>query len=591
MTRSEERAAALRAAGADGRRRRRLRCRCAASGRWPRAARGRRQRADRHPPRAQPAQVRASRWRASSGSAPRATRTSSKLPSAAGARRLVAQSIAFVYAPAAATPRRSPRRGRAALARRPGALRDDPPRDGRRRAGRRSTPASRRSCSATAGSTGPGRRTRPTARRRELIRKRRYPVVGNGAGVSSFIHVDDAADATVAAVASAATGVLNVVDDEPAAAATSGCRPPPRTIGAPQAAGGRRRSSRALAAGSFAVAFSDAAARRRRTRGPRRRSAGPRPTRRGAAHWGRERALRPLPHRHRSTSATSAPRCWPGCSPARPARASSCASRTSTRGRVRPGLAEEQLADLAAIGLDWDPPVDDRSPSASDAYADAIARLDADGAALPVLLHAPRDPRGGLGAARPAARGRLPRHVPRADGGASAPSASARGRPPALRLRAGGERVGFTTGCSGPSRASSTTSSCAATTARPPTTSPSSSTTPRRASRRSSAAPTSPRTTPRQILLARRARPARARLRARPARPRPRRRAAGQAPRRGHARRPRSRAARRPAQVRGELARECGTGRAGTRIRPWTTCSRASTRPRCPASRPSSTLA
>jgi 2-alkyl-3-oxoalkanoate reductase len=49
------------------------------------------------------------------------------------------------------------------------------------------------------------------------IRRRRLPIVGKGTGVFSFIHVDDAADATVAAVERGATGVYNVTDDEPAA--------------------------------------------------------------------------------------------------------------------------------------------------------------------------------------------------------------------------------------------------------------------------------------------------------------------------------------------------------------------------------------
>ena len=49
------------------------------------------------------------------------------------------------------------------------------------------------------------------------VRKRRFPVVGSGSGLFSFIHVDDAADATVAAVERGAPGVYNVVDDEPAA--------------------------------------------------------------------------------------------------------------------------------------------------------------------------------------------------------------------------------------------------------------------------------------------------------------------------------------------------------------------------------------
>jgi nucleoside-diphosphate-sugar epimerase len=49
------------------------------------------------------------------------------------------------------------------------------------------------------------------------VRKRRFPVIGSGAGLFSWIHVDDAADATVTAVERGAPGVYNVVDDEPAA--------------------------------------------------------------------------------------------------------------------------------------------------------------------------------------------------------------------------------------------------------------------------------------------------------------------------------------------------------------------------------------
>jgi nucleoside-diphosphate-sugar epimerase len=51
----------------------------------------------------------------------------------------------------------------------------------------------------------------------EDVRRRRMPVVGRGSGVFSFVHVDDAADATVAAVERGAPGIYNVVDDEPAA--------------------------------------------------------------------------------------------------------------------------------------------------------------------------------------------------------------------------------------------------------------------------------------------------------------------------------------------------------------------------------------
>jgi len=50
----------------------------------------------------------------------------------------------------------------------------------------------------------------------ELVRKRRLPIVGGGAGVWSWIHLDDAAAATVAALERGAPGVYNVTDDEPA---------------------------------------------------------------------------------------------------------------------------------------------------------------------------------------------------------------------------------------------------------------------------------------------------------------------------------------------------------------------------------------
>jgi nucleoside-diphosphate-sugar epimerase len=46
--------------------------------------------------------------------------------------------------------------------------------------------------------------------------RRRFPIVGDGSGVFSFIHVDDAAAATIAALEDGAPGVYNVVDDDPA---------------------------------------------------------------------------------------------------------------------------------------------------------------------------------------------------------------------------------------------------------------------------------------------------------------------------------------------------------------------------------------
>jgi nucleoside-diphosphate-sugar epimerase len=101
---------------------------------------------------------------------------------------------------------------------------------------------------------GPGTQYAADGATTAMIRARRYPVVGGGEGVSSFIHVDDAADATLAAIGSSAAGILNIVDDEPAplaewlpeVAERLGAKPPLR---APALAA-------RVAAGSFAVAFS-----------------------------------------------------------------------------------------------------------------------------------------------------------------------------------------------------------------------------------------------------------------------------------------------------------------------------------------------
>jgi 2-alkyl-3-oxoalkanoate reductase len=49
-----------------------------------------------------------------------------------------------------------------------------------------------------------------------LVRKRRLPIIGDGGGVWSFVHVDDVAAATLAAVERGAPGIYNVADDEPA---------------------------------------------------------------------------------------------------------------------------------------------------------------------------------------------------------------------------------------------------------------------------------------------------------------------------------------------------------------------------------------
>jgi nucleoside-diphosphate-sugar epimerase len=52
----------------------------------------------------------------------------------------------------------------------------------------------------------------------ELVRKRQFPLVGSGSGYASWVHLDDAASATVLAVEQKARGVFNMVDDEPAPA-------------------------------------------------------------------------------------------------------------------------------------------------------------------------------------------------------------------------------------------------------------------------------------------------------------------------------------------------------------------------------------
>ncbi len=63
---------------------------------------------------------------------------------------------------------------------------------------------------------GPGTSIAPGGQSSELVRRRKFPLVGDGGGVWSFIHVADAAEATVAAVEHGSRGVYNVVDDDPA---------------------------------------------------------------------------------------------------------------------------------------------------------------------------------------------------------------------------------------------------------------------------------------------------------------------------------------------------------------------------------------
>jgi 2-alkyl-3-oxoalkanoate reductase len=83
---------------------------------------------------------------------------------------------------------------------------------------------------------GPGTGFAPDGEIIQLVRRRRMPVVGGGRGVWSFIHIDDAARATLAALDHGAPGLYNVVDDEPAPvaewlpylASAIGARPPLR---------------------------------------------------------------------------------------------------------------------------------------------------------------------------------------------------------------------------------------------------------------------------------------------------------------------------------------------------------------------------
>lgn len=66
---------------------------------------------------------------------------------------------------------------------------------------------------------GPGTWYAPDGHFAKEVRRRRFPVVGDGQGVFSFVHVADAATATRLAIESEVTGAFNIVDDEPAAQA------------------------------------------------------------------------------------------------------------------------------------------------------------------------------------------------------------------------------------------------------------------------------------------------------------------------------------------------------------------------------------
>ncbi|MFI4984846.1 MAG: NAD-dependent epimerase/dehydratase family protein [Solirubrobacterales bacterium] len=130
---------------------------------------------------------------------------------AAGAGRIVAQSIAFAYAPGP-----------------PGTLHgeQDPLFLRAPKPFRRSAEALSDLDDAVLGAGGvvlrygyfygPGSAISPGGSIVEDVTRRRLPVIGGGGGVWSFIHVDDAARATVAALARGGSGAYNVVDDDPA---------------------------------------------------------------------------------------------------------------------------------------------------------------------------------------------------------------------------------------------------------------------------------------------------------------------------------------------------------------------------------------
>jgi glutamyl-tRNA synthetase len=111
------------------------------------------------------------------------------------------------------------------------------------------------------------------------------------------------------------------------------------------------------------------------------------------------------------------------------------------RSRVRPGIEEAQLADLRAIGLDWDGPVV-RQSERMGLYEEAVARLDHEGLLYPCYCTR-KEIRAAVSA---------PHGIPAADRypgtcreltGAERAEKETAGRPPALRVRAEGARVAF----------------------------------------------------------------------------------------------------------------------------------------------------
>jgi nucleoside-diphosphate-sugar epimerase len=131
---------------------------------------------------------------------------------AAGAQRIVAQSVAFAYAPSGGWVKEEEA---------PLALDSPPPMD----VAIGAVADLERQVLEAEGIVlrygffyGPGTALASDGFYAELARKRRFPVIGSGEGRWSFIHVDDAAAATVAALERGRSGVYNIVDDAPAPA-------------------------------------------------------------------------------------------------------------------------------------------------------------------------------------------------------------------------------------------------------------------------------------------------------------------------------------------------------------------------------------
>jgi nucleoside-diphosphate-sugar epimerase len=131
---------------------------------------------------------------------------------AAGATRIIAQSIAFCYAPGPP----------GTVHREQDQLQTDPPKSFRRSA--LAVRELERTVVDAGGVAlrygyfyGPGSAISPNGSIGRDVSRRRLPIVGRGQGVWSLIHIDDAARATVAALTRGHAGPYNIVDDEPAA--------------------------------------------------------------------------------------------------------------------------------------------------------------------------------------------------------------------------------------------------------------------------------------------------------------------------------------------------------------------------------------